>query len=281
MRHLVAATAFALSLASPVFAQQGDVSARVEQWMRRVAPPALSIEPATHECTLRTNLSCNSSVSDTVNIFGCRTDDGGYFNMHRFFVDANTKITLSMQSFSYASLMVLTNDAATSILASANASSGNTATAIYTTTTAGYYVALVGPVADLVTGNYTLNLTCAKVSTSTCTENATTLCLADRFAITAAWRTADGKTGTGTAIRLTSDTGYFTFFSATNVEAVIKVLNACALNSRYWVFAGGLTDVNVTLTVRDTKTGATRTYTNPLGQAFQPIQDTGALATCP
>jgi hypothetical protein len=31
--------------------------------------------------------------------------------------------------------------------------------------------------------------------------------------------------GTGQATRLTTDTGYFTFFSATNVEVVIKVIN--------------------------------------------------------
>jgi hypothetical protein len=62
---------------------------------------------------------------------------------------------------------------------------------------------------------------------------------------------------------------------------VIKVLNACTLISRYWVFAGGLTNVNVTVTVTDTQTGAVRTYSNPLNTAFQPIQDTGAFSTCP
>ena len=46
--------------------------------------------------------------------------------------------------------------------------------------------------------------------------------------------------GTGTAVPLTSDTGYFWFFGSSNVEAVIKVLNACSLNQRFWVFAGGL-----------------------------------------
>ena len=102
----------------------------------------------------------------------------------------------------------------------------------------------------------------------------------NRFAVSASWRTTS-TTGLGTAVPITADTGYFTFFSATNVEIVIKVLDACALNSRYWVFAGGLTDVNVTLTIRDTKTGTTKTYTNPLGVAFQPIQDTNALAVCP
>jgi V8-like Glu-specific endopeptidase len=117
---------------------------------------------------------------------------------------------------------------------------------------------------------------------SVCTQNSTTMCLADnRFAVSATWRTSDGNTGAGQAVRLTADTGYFTFFSASNVEAVVKVLNACGLNQKYWVFAGGLTNVNVVLTVRDTKTGTTKSYTNPQGTAFQPIQDTGAFATCP
>jgi len=47
------------------------------------------------------------------------------------------------------------------------------------------------------------------------------------------------------------------------------------------VFAGGPTDVNVVVTVTDTQTGATRTYTNPQSIAFQPIQDTGAFPSCP
>jgi hypothetical protein len=132
------------------------------------------------------------------------------------------------------------------------------------------------------TGNYTLVITTGGGPTTSCTPTSTTMCLNnDRFAVSATWRTTGGSTGNGTAVRLTADTGYFTFFSATNVEVVVKVLDACGLNSKYWIFAGGLTDVNVTLTVRDTKTGNTKTYTNPLGVAFQPIQDTSALGVCP
>jgi hypothetical protein len=119
------------------------------------------------------------------------------------------------------------------------------------------------------------------VQPSVCTPSATTMCLNNnRFAVSATWRTSNG-TGSGTAVRLTDDTGYFWFFGSSNVEAVIKVLNACGLNSKYWVFAGGLTNVNVVLTIVDTKTGTTKTYTNPIDTAFQPIQDTGAFATCP
>lgn len=119
------------------------------------------------------------------------------------------------------------------------------------------------------------------VQPNICTQNTTTLCLSgDRFAVSATWKTGN-QNGSGQAVRLTGDTGYFWFFGSSNVEVVIKVLNACGFNSKFWVFAGGLTDVNVVLTVRDTKTGSVRTYTNPIDTAFKPIQDTDAFATCP
>jgi hypothetical protein len=114
-----------------------------------------------------------------------------------------------------------------------------------------------------------------------CTPSATTLCLnGNRFAVTATWTTADGQTGGGQAVPLTADTGYFWFFSASNVEMVLKVLDACSLNQRFWVFAGGLTNVKVDITVRDTVTGTVKTYHNPQGTNFNPIQDTSAFGTC-
>jgi hypothetical protein len=115
-----------------------------------------------------------------------------------------------------------------------------------------------------------------------CVVAATRLCLNNgRFSVTATWRTGTGASGVGQAVAMTADTGYFWFFNSANVEAVVKVLNGCGVNNRYWFFAGGLTDVGVTFTVQDSQTGATRTYTNPLGSAFQPIQDTSALVSCP
>jgi hypothetical protein len=120
------------------------------------------------------------------------------------------------------------------------------------------------------------------LDTTSCVADATTLCLNNgRFRVTADWRTRDGSTGQGHGVSLTSDSGYFWFFNAANVEVVVKVLNGCGLNSRYWTFAGGLTDVNVILTVTDTQTGVIKTYTNPQGTPFQPIQDTAAFAACP
>jgi streptogramin lyase len=115
----------------------------------------------------------------------------------------------------------------------------------------------------------------------TCEPDATTMCLnGGRFRVTAEWRSLTAS-GAGTAVPLTSDSGYFWFFSASNVEVLVKALDGCGFNSRYWVFAAGLTDVEVTLRVTDTQTGALRTYVNPQGTAFQPIQETSAFATCP
>ncbi|MDA8021257.1 MAG: carboxypeptidase regulatory-like domain-containing protein [Thermoanaerobaculia bacterium] len=117
-----------------------------------------------------------------------------------------------------------------------------------------------------------------------CVESAEVMCLnQNRFRIDAKWRTAGGTTGSGQAAELTDDSGYFWFFGSNNIEMVVKVLDACTLPgaNNFWVFAGGLTDVEVTLTVTDTRTGQVKTYANPLGSPFQPIQDTSAFDTCP
>lgn len=115
-----------------------------------------------------------------------------------------------------------------------------------------------------------------------CVPGLNTLCLAGgRFQVQVTWRNAQGQVGAGAAVPLTADTGYFWFFTSTNVEMVVKLLSTCAINQRFWVFAGGLTDVSVTMTVTDTANGTLKVYTNALGTPFQPIQDTGAFATCP
>lgn len=114
-----------------------------------------------------------------------------------------------------------------------------------------------------------------------CNIDGTTLCLSgDRFKVRTHWATPDGRSGSGQAVQLTSDTGYFWFFGASNVEMVVKALNACGINQNFWVFAGGLTNVQVDLTVTDTFTGDVRTYRNPQDTPFQPIQDTAAFASC-
>jgi hypothetical protein len=110
-----------------------------------------------------------------------------------------------------------------------------------------------------------------------CEAAPTDLVLGDcRFRIRVTWKDFQGRTGEGTAVQLTSDTGYFWFFGPNNVEVVIKVLDARALNGHHWVFYGALSNVEYTITVIDRMTGATRRYTNPSGR-FASVGDTGAI----
>ena len=121
----------------------------------------------------------------------------------------------------------------------------------------------------------------ACLSAAPCAPSTTTLCLnASRFETRVSWRDSRGRTGTGQAVSITADTGYFWFFSETNIELVVKVLDAQSLNQKYWVFFGALSSVEYDLTVTDTATGASKTYHNNLG-TFASVGDTQAFDPVP
>ncbi len=114
-----------------------------------------------------------------------------------------------------------------------------------------------------------------------CTESTSALCLgADRFRIEVEWRDYQGHRGSGHAYPLTSDSGLFWFFAETNLEVLVKVVNACAGFGHHWVYAAATTDVEHTLTATDTQTGLSRRYFNPLGRRSPAITDSDAFA-CP
>jgi photosystem II stability/assembly factor-like uncharacterized protein len=101
-----------------------------------------------------------------------------------------------------------------------------------------------------------------------CVANASTLCLnGGRFKVQVAWKVpTNGTGGDASAVPLTSDTGYFWFFSANNIELVVKVVDGRPVNGKFWVFYGALSNVEYFVTVTDTQTGAVKVYSNPSGQ---------------
>ena len=117
---------------------------------------------------------------------------------------------------------------------------------------------------------------------ATCTPDGTTLCLLDgRFEVKATYTDYGNSSGPGRAVSLTADAGYFWFFDASNVEAVVKMVSFCGGGSNnVAVYAAGLTDVAVSLAVRDTRTGLVETYSNALGHPFDLIRD-GPFACTP
>lgn len=113
-----------------------------------------------------------------------------------------------------------------------------------------------------------------------CIADGDTLCLNNgRFKVEATFDTGS-QSGNAQVVKLTDETGYLWFFSSSNVEVVIKVLDGCPLNDKFWVFIAGLTNVRVALVVTDTQTNVSKTYTNPPNTKYVAVQDTSAFATC-
>ncbi|MGE5233156.1 MAG: hypothetical protein ACM3OB_03525 [Acidobacteriota bacterium] len=123
---------------------------------------------------------------------------------------------------------------------------------------------------------------------SSCTPGTGVLCVNDapgdaRFRIFGSYSTAQGGGSTGGlhAIDLSSlgvaHGGLMWFFAADNPELLVKVLNACTLNGRYWVFISAGTNVGVELFTEDTHTGAVVDDHNPDISPFPAVQDIYAL----
>jgi streptogramin lyase len=121
-----------------------------------------------------------------------------------------------------------------------------------------------------------------------CVAGGETLCVDDqpcdrRWQITSSFSTAEGggHAGQGQAISLASlgvtHGGLFWFFGIDNPEMLVKVLDGCAVNEHFWVFAAATTNVGFVLSVKDTATGNAKSYTNHDGTAAKPVQDTSAL----
>lgn len=114
-----------------------------------------------------------------------------------------------------------------------------------------------------------------------CVPNASTTCLVnDRFSVRVTYDVGNGPQPM-TAIKFTPNSGLFWFTDAGNIEVLVKMINACAFNNRFWVYSGGTTDVGVTITVTDSQSGTSKTYNNPRGTKFGTITDGDAFATCP
>ena len=120
---------------------------------------------------------------------------------------------------------------------------------------------------------------------SPCLEGPTTACLLDeRFEVTVDWRDFQDGSGMGQVMqfegaRASSDESvFFWFFSPTNFEMGVKMVDACGPFQQAWAFVSGLTNVSYQVRIRDTETGAERVYTNPLGSFPQTVGDTGAFS---
>jgi hypothetical protein len=121
----------------------------------------------------------------------------------------------------------------------------------------------------------------AVANTLSCVPSPTAACLYNRFKIEITYdATPNNGTGAASVVLESAASVKFTFFDPTNIEMILKILNACGLNNKWWVFAGGLTNVGVSIKVTDTATGVARSYGSTKGHLFETFADTSAFG-CP
>jgi hypothetical protein len=241
-----------------------------------------------------TPVSCGQTVNAQLGSGSCKDSKGGSFDAYTFMGVEGEEVTATISSAT-PNVDVLAglvngpiagfNDTKEVPVALAATQAGSSQFSVtLNATSADWFFLVTEATPGLktlgVTAPYTLSVACSGLTG--CKADAQTLCMdSGRFEVQATFADSSGQAGQAQAVTLSDDTGYLWFFAPTNVEAVVKVIDGCGLGGHYWVFAGGLTNVRVVLTVTDTKTKTVKKYTNPQNAPFQPIQDTSAFATCP
>jgi hypothetical protein len=103
-----------------------------------------------------------------------------------------------------------------------------------------------------------------------------------RFEVSVTWRTPQGDEGVGVRVPGASESaGLFSFFDPDNWEVLVKVLDGCSYNDRYWVLMAAATNVEYTLRIEDLATETVWERTNPMGRLSPAHADIRAFAGCP
>ena len=141
-------------------------------------------------------------------------------------------------------------------------------------------VALEVPLGILAAGRYQVSAVAGQVLGQGELEvlPATAILQNGRFEVAATWQTALGEEGEGRLVQPPStDSALFYFFDRSNWELMVKVLDGCAINGHYWVFAAASTDVAFQVTVIE-EGGRTFEIGNRLGQPAAAINSITAFS---
>jgi hypothetical protein len=145
------------------------------------------------------------------------------------------------------------------------AGTGNPFTTAELSATTSFWVLASGPCGEASSGTITVKVVPACPSDAFCA-------LSNRFAVRL--RAVDHRTNRAGGGEPRAHNDLFGSFSipsltgdAENPEVLVKVLDGRAVNGNFWVFFGGLTDLEYTLTVSDSETGLTTSYRKPAGSA--------------
>jgi pre-peptidase len=226
------------------------------------------------------SINCNETKTGALTTDDCRLSfDNSFYDEYRFQATAGQTVQITM-SGSFDTYLILLDTNGQEIDENDDYPGGGTNSRIsFTADVTGTYTVYANSRDTAVTGAYSLQITCGGGGPTTCVSGPTTLCLNNgRFKVQTIFSAPSlGITNApAQAVALTSDTGYFWFFSANNVELVLKAVDGRAFNGFFWVFYGALSDVEYHITVTDSTTGASKVYSNTAGHLAS-VADTAAF----
>jgi hypothetical protein len=286
-KSLAAAAFVSLCAATIAMGQEDPLRASASALRARLAAqasrPAAGGPETVTSCV--NQIACGQTIQAAL-VPACQVDGGNAIDLFQFTGAAGQTVTITASSADFAPFLDLEEPVTFASAATGEGTLTSPAVASATLDADGTWSLGATNFGDAFqAGDYTLSLACSGTGSNpnpNCSPDGSTLCLASgRFKVTATFDAGASGAGQAHAVTLTDDTGYLWFFDPTNVEAVVKVLDGCDLDGYHWVFAGGLTNVNVVMTVIDTQSGARKRYVNPANTTFLPIQDTGAFPACP
>jgi len=107
--------------------------------------------------------------------------------------------------------------------------------------------------------------------------------LDSRFRVSITWEDFAGNTGRATSVPMGStDSALFWIFEPSNFEVLVKLVDGCGFNERYWVYLAATTNIDFTVRIRDQVTGTQYLRHNPLGtKTFTDLTDITAFEGCP
>jgi hypothetical protein len=240
-------------------------SAAVSKEMHLLRKPA-SKPKTTIQCQVAGQIAYGQTVSGSLDTTDCflSSDDESYVDYWQFQGTTGDLVTIDYASSDYDTYLALQDGTGAIAAQNDDFGSGTNSHIAFTLTSTGTWVIAATSLFPQVTGNYTIALQGTSAPPPSGCSTLTALCLTTgRFNVSVNWATTDGRTGSGNAVALTDDTGYFWFFDSANVELVVKVLDARTVNGHFWVFYGALSNIQYTITVTDSTNNATRNYNNP------------------
>jgi Bacterial pre-peptidase C-terminal domain len=241
---------------------------------------ARGIQPSQSIACTTQATGCNTTVTGSLTTDDCKLSfDQSFYDAWTVQVTAGQTVQIT-QTAGFDAYLILFDTAGNEIDENDDGPGlGTNARITFTADVTGTYTIYANSREAGETGSYSLEVTCNTVGPQTCVANSTTLCLNNgRFKVTAIFSapSLNITNAPAQAVPLTSDTGYFWFFSASNVELVLKAVDGRAFNGFFWVFYGALSDVEYHITVTDTTTGGVKTYNNTAGHLAS-VADTAAF----